>query len=88
MLDAENTARRRVVELGPSAYGLRVVRAGLEADDRVVIEGLQRVRADTPATPDEAVLELDPTRAPGPAAARGADDREAVEPVSAESATP
>jgi RND family efflux transporter MFP subunit len=34
----------RVVELGPLSGGLRVIRAGLEAGDLVIIEGQQRAR--------------------------------------------
>jgi hypothetical protein len=36
---------------------LRVVREGLSAGDRVVIEGLQRVRAGSPVTPEEGRIE-------------------------------
>ncbi|MCO8123889.1 efflux RND transporter periplasmic adaptor subunit [Stieleria sp. TO1_6] len=48
VLDAENKAQMRVIETGPLAYGLRVIRNGISADDRVVISGLQRVRANNP----------------------------------------
>jgi RND family efflux transporter MFP subunit len=34
----------RVIKLGPLVDGLRVVRQGLTPDDRVIIEGVQRVR--------------------------------------------
>lgn len=34
----------RVLELGPATGGLRVVRKGLRPDDRVIINGVQRVR--------------------------------------------
>lgn len=39
-----DTAVRRVIETGPRAYGLRVVRSGLESSDRILISGLARVR--------------------------------------------
>ena len=32
------------VQLGPTVQGLRVIRSGLAANDRVVISGLQRVQ--------------------------------------------
>ncbi len=38
---------QRVVELGPIVDGLRVVRSGLKATDRVVIAGVQRGRPGT-----------------------------------------
>ncbi len=44
VLDAEDKAVYRPVELGPLLDGLRVVRSGLDAGDRVVILGLMAVR--------------------------------------------
>jgi RND family efflux transporter MFP subunit len=44
VIDGEDTARYRAVKLGPLHQGLRVVREGLTASDRVVVRGLQRVR--------------------------------------------
>ena len=40
----DNKAAYREVTLGASVEGLRVVTAGLEAGDRIVVNGLQRVR--------------------------------------------
>ena len=40
----DQQARRQVVETGPIALGLRVIRQGITAEDRVVIAGLQRIR--------------------------------------------
>ncbi len=42
----------RRVELGPVVDGLRVVRAGIGAEDRVVVAGLQRVRPRSPVAPE------------------------------------
>lgn len=70
VVDEENVARRRVVELGPDAYGLRVARTGLERGERIVVEGIQRVTPGEEVTPE--VTELDESKesdAPGPAAA-------------------
>jgi hypothetical protein len=39
------------VQLGPSAQGKRIVRAGLEAGEQIVVNGLQRVRPGMPVTP-------------------------------------
>ena len=41
---ADDTVSVKRVELGPLAHGLRVIRSGLNAGDRVVIEGLARAR--------------------------------------------
>ncbi|CAG9165866.1 efflux RND transporter periplasmic adaptor subunit [Cupriavidus pampae] len=43
VLSKDNKAVRRDVELGRTAEGLRIVKAGLEANDRVLVSGLQRV---------------------------------------------
>ena len=40
----ENIAERRKVELGPNACGLRIVREGLNGDEKVVIQGIQMAR--------------------------------------------
>jgi RND family efflux transporter MFP subunit len=44
VLDAEDKAVYRPITLGPLLDGLRVVRGGLKADDRVIILGLMSVR--------------------------------------------
>ena len=46
VVDADGTARYRTVKIGPLIDGLRVVREGLGADDRVVVRGTQRIRPD------------------------------------------
>jgi multidrug efflux system membrane fusion protein len=40
----DGTVSMKRVELGPISEGLRIVRSGLSADDRIVIDGLQRAR--------------------------------------------
>jgi RND family efflux transporter MFP subunit len=47
----EGTLEYRPIETGPMHGGLRVVRAGLLADDRVVVNGLMRVRPGTVIEP-------------------------------------
>jgi multidrug efflux system membrane fusion protein len=49
-----DVARRRPIELGPVVDGLRVVRGGLEAEDRVIVGGTQFVMADAPIAPQPA----------------------------------
>ncbi len=41
VVDAQGKVAAREVELGPLVDGLRVIRSGLQASDRVVIEGVQ-----------------------------------------------
>jgi len=40
----DGTVGIKRVDLGPIVEGLRVIRSGLEATDRIVIDGLQRAR--------------------------------------------
>lgn len=47
----DNKAEYRPVKLGPTVDGLRVVREGLKADEKIVVNGLQRVRPGAPITP-------------------------------------
>lgn len=47
----DGTVRPRIVRPGPRVYGLRIVRRGLEADERIVIDGLMRARPGTRITP-------------------------------------
>lgn len=51
VVDAENKVRYRGVTLGPVINGLRVVRSGLAKDERIVVNGLQRVRPNDSVTP-------------------------------------
>ncbi|MGB8223850.1 MAG: efflux RND transporter periplasmic adaptor subunit [Polyangiales bacterium] len=53
VVGAENLVERRTVQLGPVIDGLRLIRDGLEPDDRVIIEGTQRARPGSPVTPTE-----------------------------------
>jgi RND family efflux transporter MFP subunit len=51
---ADNVAAAKYVTLGPVIDGnLRVVRDGLKADDRVIVNGLMRVRPGQKVTPQE-----------------------------------
>ena len=44
VVGADDRVEARIVTLGPLVDGLRVIRDGLTADDRVVVEGLHRAR--------------------------------------------
>jgi RND family efflux transporter MFP subunit len=47
----DDTVEARPVELGPLDEGLRVVREGLKAEDRVIIDGIQRARVGAKVAP-------------------------------------
>ncbi|WP_090483981.1 efflux RND transporter periplasmic adaptor subunit [Ectothiorhodospira mobilis] len=51
VVDGEDRAHLRVVELGPETTDGVIVRSGLEAGDRVVTDGLINVRPDAPVKP-------------------------------------
>jgi membrane fusion protein, multidrug efflux system len=51
VVGGDNRAETREVKLGRLIDGLRVVREGVKPDDRVVVSGLQRVRAGAPVAP-------------------------------------
>jgi membrane fusion protein, multidrug efflux system len=51
VVDSDNVAEVRRVELGPISEGLRVVRAGIGPDDQVMISGLMNVRAGQKVLP-------------------------------------
>jgi multidrug efflux system membrane fusion protein len=50
----DDTVEARPVVLGPLNDGLRVIREGLTAEDRVIVEGLQRARAGAKVSPHAA----------------------------------
>ena len=51
VIGADNKAEYRVVQLGPLVDGLRVARSGLKPGERIVVNGLQRVRPGAPGAP-------------------------------------
>jgi len=55
VVDAENTAQQRYVTLGQLVGGLRVIKEGLTAADRVVVAGLMHARPGGKVTPQEKV---------------------------------
>ena len=60
VVNEENKAKRVYLELGPIwDNGLYIVRSGLVGNERVVISGIQRIRAtDQPVTPIEGTIEV------------------------------
>jgi multidrug efflux system membrane fusion protein len=57
----DNTIQYRPVTLGPIVDDLRVVRSGISAGDRVVINGLQRVRPGSKVEPVLAAMDVPPS---------------------------
>ena len=47
----DDTVEAKPVTLGPLDEGLRVIREGLKAEDRVIVDGLQRARVGAKVTP-------------------------------------
>jgi multidrug efflux system membrane fusion protein len=56
-LTSTNTVAYRQVQLGPFFEGRRIVRSGLEPSEKVVVNGLQRVRPGMPVTPQAEMAE-------------------------------
>jgi membrane fusion protein, multidrug efflux system len=50
----DNAVEAKPVTLGPLDEGLRVIREGLKAEDRVIVDGIQRARVGAKVTPHTA----------------------------------
>ena len=61
LLGAGNKVLYRLVKLGPVVDGARVVREGLSKDDKIVVDGLQRIHPNDVVSPD--VVAMFPTPA-------------------------
>jgi multidrug efflux pump subunit AcrA (membrane-fusion protein) len=51
VVDDENTARQKYVTLGHLENGLRVILKGIEATDRIIVNGMVRTRPNIKVTP-------------------------------------
>ena len=51
VVKADDTVEARSVVLGPLDDGLRVIREGLKAEDRVIVDGIQRARVGAKVSP-------------------------------------
>jgi multidrug efflux system membrane fusion protein len=60
VVGADSKAEYRPVKLGPTVDGLRVVRDGLKAGEKIVVNGLQRVRPGAPVTAQVVAMDFDP----------------------------
>ncbi|MBC7454856.1 MAG: efflux RND transporter periplasmic adaptor subunit [Massilia sp.] len=59
VVKADGTAEYRVITLGPAVGGLRVVRTGLVAGEKIVVNGLQRVHPGAPVTAQLVAMDAD-----------------------------
>ena len=53
VLDSDNVVHPKYVTLGDTYEGLRVIKDGLAADDRVVVNGVARIRPGQKVTPED-----------------------------------
>lgn len=95
VVDDQNIVRYRPVQVGPLENGMRVIRQGLQPGERVVVSGLQRIRAGAPITPKEVDMDsllakgtpedkrtpVEDATAPSPGASK-ADERSLAAPPS------
>jgi multidrug efflux system membrane fusion protein len=58
-LSPTNTVQYQAVELGPLVDGKRIVRSGLTAGEKIVVNGLSHVRPGMPVTPQSEVAHVD-----------------------------
>ena len=57
-IDANNIVQPKIVSLGGIHDGMRIITSGLNADDKILLDGLMMVRPGMPVSPQETVLEL------------------------------
>jgi multidrug efflux system membrane fusion protein len=57
VVGSDNKAAYREVTLGASVDGMRIVTSGLDANERIVVNGLQRVKPGTLVAPQEAAAQ-------------------------------
>jgi multidrug efflux system membrane fusion protein len=57
VVGADNKAVYRPVTLGPIVDGLRIVRSGVKKDERIVVDGLQRIRPNDTVAPETVAMD-------------------------------
>ncbi len=57
VVESDNRTAYREVRLGPVQDGLRVITEGLKPGERIVVNGLQRVRPGDPVTPHPVAMD-------------------------------
>ncbi|HEY0848203.1 MAG TPA: efflux RND transporter periplasmic adaptor subunit [Noviherbaspirillum sp.] len=71
VVNADGKAEYRPVRLGPVVDGLRVVREGVKPGEKIVVNGLQRVRPGAPVTAQLIPMDADPDKTDAPKAEAG-----------------
>src|SRR5262249_228516 len=56
VVNSDNVAKRRDVQLGRFQNGLRVIEKGLQPDDQVIVNGIQSVRPEMKVDPKPSEL--------------------------------
>jgi multidrug efflux system membrane fusion protein len=69
VVGADNKANYREVALGASVNGLRIVTSGLKPGERIIVNGLQRVRPGSLVAPEETKMATTPAVTPAKAGA-------------------
>ncbi len=67
----DNTVEMRVVKPAERIGALIILDSGLKAGERIVVEGMQKVRAGSKVNPQLVPLEETPAAAPSPSASGG-----------------
>lgn len=62
VIDEKNVAARQTIVPGRTEGRLRIVREGLKGDERIVVDGIQRVSAGSPVTPQEVQIKDEPAK--------------------------
>ena len=52
-LTASNTVAYTAVKLGPAVDGKRIIRSGLSPGDKIIVNGMERIRPGMPVTPQD-----------------------------------
>ena len=60
VVDKDSKAEYREVKLGASVNGLRIVTEGLKPSERIVVNGLQRVRPGSLLAPSNVAMDAKP----------------------------
>lgn len=76
VVGADSKAEYRPVVLGPAFDGLRVVRDGLKPGEKIVVNGLQRVRPGAPVTAQMVNMDYDPLAPQNPPQAKPAPKKD------------
>jgi hypothetical protein len=56
---SDGTVTPKIVQIGELRGGLRVIKSGLEQDDRVVVDGLVRAVPGTKVAPQDGTIRYD-----------------------------